>query len=345
MMNVPNIPIRNIYYLLCYAWNQLEQGDIVDVSRAPTTKLVDLFAFVLCEGIDHLARRGLELGYELREQDVVGVRGRVDFLQSARLFLLDHGRAACRFDELTPNTLPNRILKTTLRRLANTSGLKDELHKRVSVLHRDLQGISETVLSSQIFRAVQLHANNRFYRFLLNICELIFGACMPDSETGGYRFRDFIRDEKRMAVVFQNFLFNFISIELPQWSVRREQIVWRDVLGGEQDRALLPRMETDISISRGNEHIIIDAKYYKNTLVERFDSKKLQASNLFQMWAYLTNARRPPDATLGGMLVYPRVNQTIRCQLSIQDYVLKVATIDLAQSWENIHAELHELFR
>ncbi|CAB3628767.1 5-methylcytosine-specific restriction enzyme subunit McrC [Achromobacter spanius] len=343
-MDTPIVPIRNLYYLLCYAWNQLPQGNIVNISRAPTTELVDFFAFVLCEGIDHLGRRGLEQGYELREEELTGVRGRIDILPSARRFLVAHGRAACRFDELTPNTLPNRILKTTLRRLSNSSGLNDSLRKRVLVLHRDLRGVTETVLNSQAFRQVQLHANNRFYRFLLNVCEFIHVACLPDSETGGYRFRDFLRDERLMAHVFQDFLFNFIRIELPQWSAQRERIVWHGVVASEEDMALLPRMETDISISRGNEHIIIDAKYYQNTLTERFGTKKLHASNLFQMWAYLTNVQQREGTSIGGMLVYPRVDKTLRCQFLIRQYPLTVATVDLAKPWKNIHAELSQLF-
>ena len=61
-------------------------------------------------------------------------------------------------------------------------------------------------------------------------------------------------------------------------------------------------------------NIIIDAKYYQNTLNERHGTQKLHPDNLFQMWAYLTNAQRAPDVNLSGMLVYPRVDQTLRCR-------------------------------
>ena len=56
------IPIRNIYYLLCYAWNRLDEGAIVDVSGVDTTELADLFATVLIGGVHHLTRRGLDQG-------------------------------------------------------------------------------------------------------------------------------------------------------------------------------------------------------------------------------------------------------------------------------------------
>src|SRR5689334_4123821 len=57
------IPIQNIYYLLCYAWNRLDEKDIVDVSSLMSTQLVDLFAKVLISGTHHLVRRGFDRGY------------------------------------------------------------------------------------------------------------------------------------------------------------------------------------------------------------------------------------------------------------------------------------------
>ena len=199
------IPIQNIYYLLCYAWNQLEQGGLIDVTRVPTTRLEDLFAKVLCDGIQHLARRGLEQGYQLREEELAGVRGRISVLESARRFMPQHGRAVCHFDELTVNTLANRILKGTLGRLAAIDTLHPESRKRVRLLLRDLHDIDDDEVTALSFRQVQLHSNNRFYRFLLNVCELIHGAWLIDSATGKTRFRDFLRDERRMARVFQDF--------------------------------------------------------------------------------------------------------------------------------------------
>ncbi len=41
------IPIQNIYYLLCYAWDSLEEKGRVSVDIDDTTQLLDLFAKVL----------------------------------------------------------------------------------------------------------------------------------------------------------------------------------------------------------------------------------------------------------------------------------------------------------
>ena len=57
------IPVQNIYYLLCYAWNKLEERDIVDVQGIETTELQDLFAKVLLGGTSRLIKMGLYRGY------------------------------------------------------------------------------------------------------------------------------------------------------------------------------------------------------------------------------------------------------------------------------------------
>ena len=62
-------PDRNIYYLLCYAWNRLDERDIVDVSGIDTTSLIELFAKVLIGGMGHLLRRGLDQGYISRSEE------------------------------------------------------------------------------------------------------------------------------------------------------------------------------------------------------------------------------------------------------------------------------------
>lgn len=342
-MDAPRIPILNLYYLLCYSWDQLKQAELVDVSKLPTTELVDLLTLVLCEGIQHLARRGLEQGYQSQEEELAGIRGRINILGSARRFLPMHGRALCSVDDLTTNTLPNQILKGTLHKLGYAERLDSGLRKRVHVLHRDLRGIDQISLTSQTFRRVQLHANNRFYRFLLNVCELIHGSWLPDQRAGTFRFRDFLRDDRAMATVFQNFLLKFIKIELPEWNARRERIAWIAEGSASSGLSLLPKMETDISMRRGTENVIVEVKYYQDTLARRYDAEKIHSENLYQLMSYLSNAKRPIGESLRGMLIYPRVNRTLRERYIIQGFGVTVATVDLNAEWRSVKAEIVDL--
>ncbi|MFC4160445.1 5-methylcytosine restriction system specificity protein McrC [Chitinimonas lacunae] len=344
-MDAPAIPVRNLYYLLCYAWDCLEPGELIDVSRLPYTELVDLLALALCEGVRHMARRGLDQGYQAHEAVLAGVRGRVDLLASARRFLPQHGQALCRFDELTVNTLPNQIIKTTLNRLSQEGTLDPHLRRQVERLQRDLPGIATMALSRQSFQRVQLAAHNRFYRFLLHICEALHGAWLIDSETGQYRFRDFRRDDRQMAKLFERFLFHFLRIELLDWQVKRQGILWKAESDSDPHLSLLPAMQTDISLRRGGQLAIIDAKFYRQTLSRHFDTPKIHHDNLYQLMSYLHNAPRQDGDRLTGMLIYPRVDQSLRQRYLIQGYPVAVATVDLDQPWQAIKQELLEMMQ
>jgi 5-methylcytosine-specific restriction enzyme subunit McrC len=57
------IAIKNLFYLLLYAWDAFDEGQITAVDAEPETDLLNLLAGVLCRGVDHLARRGIDRGY------------------------------------------------------------------------------------------------------------------------------------------------------------------------------------------------------------------------------------------------------------------------------------------
>ena len=122
------IPILNIYYLLCYAWDRLREGQIVDVSALDSHDLSNLFAHILDGGTRHLLKRGVDRDYLEYRETIPGVRGRIDFGVSLRQLAFQNARAHCVFSELSFNVLHNQILKTTLRRLAHSDGLDPNLH-------------------------------------------------------------------------------------------------------------------------------------------------------------------------------------------------------------------------
>jgi 5-methylcytosine-specific restriction enzyme subunit McrC len=339
------IPIRNIYFLLCYAWDRLAEGDLVDVSALESTELADLFAAILISGTHHVIRRGLDQGYQTFEGELTSIRGRVDVAASARKMLLTHGRACCVYEVLNVNTLPNRILKATLRHLANVPTLDETLRKKLRVLCRNLGDIEDIPLTKLAFRQIQLNGNKRFYRFLLNVCELVQGTWLVDEATGTYRFRDFLREERQMARLFEEFIFNFYRIERPEMTARKERIYW--VASSEEDPELqlLPTMLTDVVLRDSRRTIVIDAKYYKETLQTYYDSETIHSANLNQIFTYLMNLepRGGVDAHAEGILLYPVVDRRVRLKYQMHGHAVRICTVDLLRPWQEIHNELLEV--
>src|SRR4051812_10300480 len=112
-----NIPVRNIYFLLAYAWDRLEESDMTAVAEEDFKHVVDLMAKVLSAAVRHLLKRGLDRGYIESSQVLAGIRGKIDFSASMRANLFSHGRAQCILEELTTDVMHNRIIAETMRRL------------------------------------------------------------------------------------------------------------------------------------------------------------------------------------------------------------------------------------
>jgi 5-methylcytosine-specific restriction enzyme subunit McrC len=160
------IPIQNLYYLFCYAWNRLEESEAIDVGGTDSPELADLFAKVLIGGLKHLIRRGIDRGYVPVEEELSILRGRVNFQGSMQRTLRRNPQLLCEFDELRLDILTNQILKATALRLAKVAGLDKDLAHQVWVASRVLD-VSDIRLSKNVFRQVQIFRNNAFYGFLI----------------------------------------------------------------------------------------------------------------------------------------------------------------------------------
>lgn len=250
-------------------------------------------------------------------------------------------RLHCEFDELSADTVPNQILKATLLRLAKVHGIHTSNARALGTLAKGFGEVSNLRVTKQHFHQVQLYRHNAYYGFLLNICELIHEATLPDGGDGRYRFSDILRDERKMALVFQAFVKNFMRIEQSKYEVRPLQLEW-DAEGDENHTKLLPKMTTDIHLVGADERIIIDTKYYKDALQENYGKQSLHSENLYQLFAYLKNAekRGPEYSAAKGVLLYPAVGETPPFEAMIQGHEIRVLTINLDQPWQHIRADL-----
>lgn len=334
-----DIPIQNIYYLLCYSWNKLEEKDIVDVKGIESTELYDLFAKVLISGVSRLIKMGFDRGYIEYDEIISGIKGKPDFGVSLKRNLLKKARIQCVYDELNHNILHNQILKSTIQLLIQYRGLDKDLGNELFNISRWFSDIDDIQLNRACFRKVQIHRNNNFYDFLLKICELIHENSLPSEEKGRSKFRDFIRDEKQMSYIFENFVRNFYKIEQNIYKVQREDIPW-DATTDKPE--ILPKMQTDISIDNKEKKFIIDTKYYTEALVEYYDKKKIRSANIYQIHAYLKNIEKKGGVNINcaGILLYPTVTTILEEKATISGHDIYFKTIDLNQPWQNIHRDL-----
>lgn len=338
------IPIRNLYYLLLYAWDALEEGDPTAAGAEPNTRLLDLLAATLTRGVDRLLRRGLGRAYLRRHDRIPGVRGRVDL--SATLKVGGHraGRAVCEFDELSFDAPHNQLLKATVAALLKADDLDRRLREPLRLTWHRLREVADVRLTPRAFR-LQLPRNNSGYRFLIDVCRLLHRHLIPDPATGGLTFRDFSRDERRMRALFERFIRNFYRRHAAGFDVAGEVLRWERTTGPTADVGFLPRMRTDVCLRRPRRLVVVDAKYCREPLQQYRGRWTVRSAHLYQLFAYLTNAAaRAGDQTrVEGLLVYPLASQPLDLCYEMHGFPVRVRTLNLNQSWPDVHADLLSL--
>ena len=345
-MSISKIPTQNIYYLLCYSWNKLEEKDIVQVTSIDSTNILDLFAKVLIEGVKHLFKRGLDRGYLSNEDQTKCLRGKICFGATYKKNLMAKALVQCKFDEFNHNVLHNRIIKSTIGLLINYDSLDRDLQNQLSGLFRKMHLIDIIELRNTLFSRVQIYKNNAFYDFLLKICEIIYENLLISEETGKSKFRDFLRDEHRMATVFENFVRNFYRLEVPGCKVKSEVISWDATPLDEFSKSYLPKMVTDVSVEFEDFKIVIEEKYYKKALLEFYGKEKYRSVHFYQLFSYLKNleAKGGLNTNCSGILLYPTVYSMPPSKgTMLNGHKVMVQSINLNQDWKLIHNDLIEL--
>jgi len=340
------IPIENIYFLLCYAWNKLEEKNQVAVSVDGITKLPDLFAKILINSTKILLKRGIDKNYNSRIEEMAGIKGKIAVSETLKRNLLAKQHTVCSFDELSINTLPNRILVTTIFKLIKFAELDNALKSELIKLYRMLSNIELIDISDSLFLKTRLNRNNRFYGFALNVCKIIHEYILPSEKPGEYNFADFTRDERKMNQLFEEFIRNFYTIEQKKYPVvKREIIHWNFDSIIEANLMFLPQMKTDITLENDSIKIIIDTKYYRETMVVNYGKEIIKPENLYQLFSYLLNQQdgtmKTQNAT--GILLYPTIENEYNLNYTFNQHQILIRTVNLNSPWENISERLLEI--
>lgn len=345
------IPIRNLYHLLCYAWDRLEERDLVEVgATTPPRDVLDLLARVLGNGTRALIRRGFERGYRERREELAGIRGKIAFAPTIRRQLPRHGRAECVFDELDHDTPANRVIRATLATLVASPAVEDGQRHELAALLRHFRDVAAVRATPADCLRVVVHRNNRHYGFLLELCGLVLGMILPDESGRSTRFRDFTRDHRAMARLFERFVFNFYrhhAGECGAAGVEAPRIPWAGEPEDETSADVWPGMQSDICLFRPGAPLVIDCKFYSDVLKGSHHGREtLSSANLYQLFTYTHNlAARPGWERVEGLLLHAQNGAPLEIAHTACGRRLRAATVDLDVEWPAIHRRLIDLAR
>lgn len=330
--------------MLSYAFTALNQGEYENIATEEFENIHDLFAAILSEGIGKQLKQGLYREYMVRKEDGSVVRGKIDLQQTIRNQLARKKSITCEYDELSENNLLNQILKSTVMVLLK--------HGRVSQKHKDdlkkemffFSNVDLIDLNGIRWTNIPFHRNNCTYRMLISLCQLIAEGMLLTTDSGEYKLTSFI-DQQRMSRLYEKFILKYYAKEHPQVKTTASQIPWAldDGIG-----TMLPVMQSDITLSKDNKILIIDAKYYTHTTQVQYDTHTLHSNNLYQIFTYVKNRDaefKDQPHTVSGMLLYASTDELIHPDNCYQmsGNKISVKTLDLNTKFDNIARQLDKI--
>ena len=354
---VGRIPVRNIWLLMLYAsdlYRELPQSRRVAVEDAPDD-LPNLVAEILTHAVERRMRRNLSFGYRRRHADLDRVRGRIDLLRTERRQLLQRGRVACSFDELTVDTPRNRFVKAALDLLAGIVSDGDLTHRcRAVSANMERAGVTGDPTASRhrrprtpLSRLGRLGAEDRQ---MLAAARLAFDLALLTEDVGVSHLASPDRDEVWARRLFERAVGGFYDVVLSHdgWRVSAGSwIQWPVAARSSDIEDVLPSMQTDIVLVRpesdGRRKIVIDTKFTEILKRGHYRDQTLNSGYIYQMYAYLRSQEHDDDpATLDstGLLLHPSVGFDFYEAVLIQGHEIRFATVDLADDSHTIRNQL-----
>ena len=331
-----DIPLRNIYYILSYAWKYFKPGDLSKVDAKDFKNEAEFFAEIFDMTLAKYLKKGLYRDYVVQSDSLQTIKGKVDFNASMKLLGSGLKQLECIYDDYTANNGVNQLIFATSHTLLKSEISKDQAksikRKLVYFNNVSLLRADKTLISS-----VKSVRGNHTLNFLINISKYIQSNLGFNQANGKYDLNNFV--QKGMGLVFENFVYNFYLTKFPAYQVRNgEHIKWDS---DDQD-GLYPTMKTDITIRKNDIVLVIDAKYYKSMFNYHYlspDKPKFISQNIYQLYTYLSNFK-DDNRRIEGMLLYPNTTATIRNERLISGKKMMIYNINLNQDWKDIESEM-----
>lgn len=334
-----NIPIRNIYYMLSYAYRTLNLSEYKQVGTENFENVKELYAEILSIGIPVLIRGGLSKDYISVEETSNVIKGKIDINATIKKNSLVNKKVAVVYDEFSENILLNQIIKATLVYLSRSNKISLKMRRVFYGLLPYFTEVSDVELDLKLWKNVRYNRQNIRYQFIVDVCRYLYEQLLFDESSASQMMKE-VQDEQRLSSLYEKFTYAFFQRET-KYKVSHPQIYW-SVDDGFTDA--LPIMQTDLVLQKDKRTLIVDTKFYSENMVARFEggAAKQISGNLYQIFTYINNWKKDPDETVAGMLLYAKttaLNQPNHIY-NIKGNQIFVVSLDLHQDFSGIKENL-----
>lgn len=323
--------------MLTYAFNVLNEKEYRKLSTEEFENINELFAEILIISLNKQIKQGLRKDYIPKTEELSTIRGKINLTNSISTFIT-HRQVTCQYDDFSLNNYKNQIIKTTIHYLLRENiSQKKKLRKIIVYFNNvDLLDIK------RINWKLNYDRNNQTYKMIITICYMTIKGLLQNKEEKNIKLADY--DEDSMSKLYEKFILKYYKKEHPQLKTNASQIKWQ--LDDEYNTKL-PIMKTDITLENEDNILIIDAKYYTQTMQENYNTKKLHSGNLYQIFTYVKNkdVEINQEKVVSGMLLYAKTTEEEYPEYTYHMSGNKISakTLDLNVDFNNIRKQLDKI--
>ena len=340
MIKDKNIVIKNIYYMLTYAFSVLKQTNYEEIASEDFDNIQDMFAAILAKGLAQQLKQGLYREYISVNEDLSTLRGKIDMPSTVKSRMQRKRVLACEYDELSVNNVFNQIIKSTALLLIRQSSVSTKHKNELKTEMLYFSEVDTVDFSSIKWDTLKYQRNNQNYRMLLNVCYFVVKGLLYSDNKGNYKVASFL-DEQRMCRLYEKFILEYYKYHYKGvLTATSSQVDWNTDDG---ITAFLPIMQTDIMLQHNDNTLIIDAKYYSKTMqIGQFGKETIHSHNLYQIFTYVKNYDTDGNGCVSGMLLYAKTDETITpdSKFMMSGNKILVKTLDLNLEFSDIKKQL-----
>lgn len=342
MTTTYGIPIRNLWLLMLYASDLYRHlGAARTGAEENPDEIPELVARVLADLVERRLRRNLCAGYVARERTLDRVRGRIDVLKTTRGRLLERGRVACRYEELTLDTPRNRYVRAALDSLVR-SVRTPEVARRCRVLAGTMgaMGVAAGRPTDAEALGPRLGAHEKGDAPMIAAARLAFDLALPTEAAGVRALLAPDCDETWLRKLFERAVGGLYGVALePGWRVSTGDVLHWPVETASLGLAMiLPEMRLDIRLEHPatGRRLIVDTKFTRMLHANKYGQERMKSEYLYQIFVYV---RAFAPETIG-VLLHPSVGLDLFECGTIQGHELRFVTVDLTGSASAIRARI-----
>ena len=299
-----SIVIRNVYYMMAYAFRALGLREYEKLKTEEFENADDLLAAILAIGISTQLKRGLERSYHEVEEDIPGVCGRLNVAATARHAMSGRSLTRCAFDEFDEDTYKNRILKRTAEVLVACSNVGPERKRELKQCLLFLRDVSSIDAGRIEWARLRYDRNNRGYMLLMNVCYMVLNDNVLTDETGEKNLASFLSG-RELHNLYEKFVLEYFR----KHHSGRLKASAKVIDQGSDLPAFLSRLQTDVTLEGPTGTLIMDCKFYRRILGRYYDHEALSEGNRYQLHAYTSGEQYATGRHTEGMLLYAKTSE------------------------------------